>query len=137
MPHINHSLRQAGYPSSVTDELARAGGLLAVQGVLKLTQSAAMEPGVWYGWPGKQQAVASPFAVIPTKFSFKPSVWPVMVMGQSESSSARRGGPVTRRAIATGSDSGESGKEINVVARSHEEGELRQALELSLRCPSP
>ena len=58
----------------MTDELTRAGRLLAVHGVLKLTRSAAMEPVVRYCWPGKQQTVASPFTVVPTKFTFKPGV---------------------------------------------------------------
>ena len=134
--HINHSPRQTGYSSSVADEFTRAGGLLAVHGVPRLTQSPATEPGVRHGLPGKQQAVALPLAVILTKFTFKPGVRPVMVMGQSDPSSARQGGPVARRAAAAGSGSGEPRKDIDIAARSHEKGDLCQALELSLRCPS-
>merc|ERR1719402_1733853 len=54
MPHINHSLRQAGHSDTVADELTRALGLLAAHGVLQLTQSAATEP-ITSGWAGETQ----------------------------------------------------------------------------------
>lgn len=54
MPHINHSLRQAGHSDTVADELTRALGLLAAHGVLQLTQSAATEP-ITTGWAGETQ----------------------------------------------------------------------------------
>ena len=74
--------------------------------------------------PSKQQAVAFPLAVILTKFTVKPGVWPVMAKGQSDFISARQGGPVARRAAGTGSGSREPRKETNFAARSHEKGDL-------------
>ena len=65
----------------------------------------------------------------------RPGVRPAMVMGQPNSSSARQGGPVARRAARTGSGSGESRKEIEIGARLHEKGDLSQALEPSPHCP--
>jgi len=53
MPHINHSLRQAGHSDTVADELTRALGLLAAHGVLNLTQSAATEQVQATGWAGE------------------------------------------------------------------------------------
>ena len=85
MPHINHSLRQAGHSDTVADELTRALGLLAAHGVrfvfmccsfksklfciahpplqvLQLTQSACTEPVAQQGWAGEQQAAATSYS---------------------------------------------------------------------------
>ena len=151
-PHINQSLRQASYSSSVADELTRAEGLLTIQEVPKLTQSAVMEPGGRHDLPGKQQTVAFPPTVILTKFTLKSGSGksrketnvaarphakdlsnPVLTpTSESELQSKSEGGEAASLEEHAG---GKHRQEVNVATRPHEEP--RQAIEPSPRHLSP